>query len=164
MAKQRINYLPLSSSVSIAKQTRIWLPGIKDKQFRHYSHYLNTTVIYQRHQPYPTPSTTIRATMARSGYQESKMMIGALYSWKITVLYHFLSLSADMRLADFFKTVIYQRHQPYPTPSTTIRATMARSGYQESKMMIGALYSWKITVLYHFLSLSADMRLADIDT
>ena len=54
MEKLRINYYPLLSTL-VYNETDTDIPGIKDNWFRHYSHYLNTTVIYQRYQPYPTP-------------------------------------------------------------------------------------------------------------
>ena len=79
MTKLRINY-PLLSTL-VYSETDPDIPGIKDNWFRHYSHYLNTTVIHQRHQPYPTPSTTIQAmhnAWSDPEYQESKMMIGVL--------------------------------------------------------------------------------------
>ena len=79
MAKLRINY-PLLSTL-VYNNTDPNILGIKDNWFCHYSHYLNTTVIYQRHQPCISNSfhhNPSHNAWSDPEYQESKMMIGAL--------------------------------------------------------------------------------------
>ena len=153
MTKLRINYPILSTLVY--SETDPDIPGIKDNWFRHYSHCLNTTVIYQRHQLYPTPSTTIWATMhGQIRNTRNQRWWSVPYSWEITVC-TILSLMIGLRhmSIDVSLTVIYQRHQPYPTPSTTIRATVhgqIRNTRNQRWWLVP--YSWEITVLYHFIT------------
>ena len=143
MTKLRINY-PLLSTL-VYSETDPDIPGIKDSWFRHYSHYLNTTVIYQRHQPYPTPSTTIWATMhGQIRNTRNQRWWSVPYSWEITVC-TILSLSTDDRLEAYEYRCFFNCHLPTaPTISNSFHHNPSHNAwpdpeYQESKMMIGAL-------------------------